>query len=322
LRSGNIWIKNDSEAGDLGGGTKARKLELLLGEARAAGKSHLLSIGAVGSHHLLTTARFAHRFGFAFKAFVCKQPMSDAARRNLLMIHGAGAQLSYGGGEVATFMRFLAASLRRRRNEYPIPPGASCPLGIIGVVNAAFELRAQIQSGMMPVPAVIVCALGSGGTLAGLTLGVRLAGIGCRVIGIRVYPSKVCFLPACTVGHVSRLIARTYALLRKLDSNLVERRIPAPEILDDYLGHGYAIPSVAGEQARERLMDDEGVELDSTYTAKTFAAVLDLVRQNYAGDLVLYWHSFGNARTRVDASLPAYGRLPIEFQSMFENESS
>src|SRR4051812_6441451 len=50
-----LWIKHDDLSGTVYGGNKVRKLEFLLGEARARGARRLVTLGAIGSHHVLAT---------------------------------------------------------------------------------------------------------------------------------------------------------------------------------------------------------------------------------------------------------------------------
>jgi len=62
---------------------------------------------------------------------------------------------------------------------------------------------------------VIFCPLSSGGTLAGLVLGARLAGLNTRVIGVRVMPSHLGPFQACTPKTVEKQIRLTYGYLKK-----------------------------------------------------------------------------------------------------------
>src|SRR5229473_342486 len=93
LPTANIWIKRDDLTSSIYGGTKVRKLELLLGEARALRKLKIVSVGAAGSHFLLSTAVFARKLALAFEAIICDQHMSDATRRNLLALFEQSATL-------------------------------------------------------------------------------------------------------------------------------------------------------------------------------------------------------------------------------------
>ena len=109
---------------------------------------------------------------------------------------------------------------------YFIPPGGSSTLGSLGYVNAALELKKQIDDGMLPEPEYIFCALGSKGTLAGLMLGTRLSGMKTRVYGVRVAMEWV------TDPHKTvRLANRMVALMRKYDQNVA----PLKFTMDDML---------------------------------------------------------------------------------------
>src|SRR5690606_35883051 len=69
-----------------------------------------------------------------------------------------------------------------------VPFGGSAPAGIAGHVEAALELAAQVDAGLLPVPRRIVLPLGSRGTAAGLARGLAGAGLECGVVGVRVGP--------------------------------------------------------------------------------------------------------------------------------------
>src|SRR5262245_57377016 len=63
-KSVELWVKRDDESGALYGGNKVRKLEFLLGAAKAAGCTRLATLGGTGSHHVLATARYGQAHGF------------------------------------------------------------------------------------------------------------------------------------------------------------------------------------------------------------------------------------------------------------------
>jgi len=59
------------------GGNKVRKLEYLLADARARGATRLVTIGAVGSHHVLATTLYGGREGFRVEAALVPQPRTE-----------------------------------------------------------------------------------------------------------------------------------------------------------------------------------------------------------------------------------------------------
>ncbi|MCZ6699048.1 MAG: pyridoxal-phosphate dependent enzyme, partial [Planctomycetota bacterium] len=66
------------------GGSKLRGLEFLLGRARELNAKTIITFGAVGSHHVRTTAWHAGKLGIDTVALVMSQPGADYVRHNLL----------------------------------------------------------------------------------------------------------------------------------------------------------------------------------------------------------------------------------------------
>jgi len=68
-----------------------------------------------------------------------------------------------------------------------------------------------------------------------------------------------------------------------------------PLIESTYVGPGYAIPTSEGEAAAKQLAQTEGHLLDPTYTAKAFAALLELLPTGRLGENtpVIFWHTGG-----------------------------
>src|SRR5262245_13588201 len=74
-----LYVKRDDLSGELYGGNKIRKLELLLAAARDAGKDTIVTTGGVGSHHVLATALYGRRLGFEVGAILTPQPLTEHA---------------------------------------------------------------------------------------------------------------------------------------------------------------------------------------------------------------------------------------------------
>jgi D-cysteine desulfhydrase len=126
----------------------------------------------------------------------------------------------------------------------------------------------------------VITAVGTGGTVAGLLVGLRLAGLSTRVMGVVV--NDQLRLDATTV---TRLAGRGARLLRERGADLPR---VAPSSADvtmprGWLGAGYGHATRAGQAALALLADREGVALDPVYTAKAMAALLDLVRDGRLG---------------------------------------
>ena len=208
-----LWAKRDDESGSLYGGNKPRKLEFLVGEALARRKAAVMTFGGIGTHHGLATAIAARAVGLRMILLVRRQPVTEHVRRYLLLDHAAGAEMHYGTTIpvlVARGLRICARELARGGLPYIISTGGTSALGTLGYVNAAFELGEQIAAGELPEPAWIFVPLGSGGTVAGLTLGLKMAGVRSRVAAVLVTD----VLPP-SAEKLSRVARHSLAILRQ-----------------------------------------------------------------------------------------------------------
>lgn len=315
-----LWMKNDGLYGSVYGGNKARKLELILADALRRGSRTILTFGATGTHHGLATSLYARGQGLRTVLLLLDQPVTDHVREQVLRIHQSGAVLH----RTRTFRRTVALALllmlryadwRHGRLPYFLPAGGSSPLGAVGFVNAALELADQVAAGEMPEPAHIFVALGSAGTAAGMLLGLRLAGLRSRLAPVVV--SDVTPLKSKTVTGLAN---RTARLLRGRGATLPEGDI-APEeltVLTDWLGGGYGHPTPAATRAEELMRETEGVELEGVYTAKTVAALVDLIESGRLRDgPVLYWHTHNALPLPFDPPAEEdIRRLPRAFRSL------
>ena len=93
-------------------------------------------------------------------------------------------------------------------------------------MNAALELKTQIEKGLMPRPDTIFCPVGSNGTLAGLLLGMHMTGMESEVIGVRVSISRLGPFQVATPAKVQSLASATRHHLKKLSCELPAGSIP------------------------------------------------------------------------------------------------
>ncbi len=282
-----LWVKRDDLTGFALGGNKVRKLEFFLGEARATGADVLLTAGGHQSNHARVTAAAASRAGLRC-CLVLSGGEPAAYTGNLALDRLFGAELRFvaTGPERAPALQRLAEELRAAgRRPLLIPIGGSTPLGALGYVEAAREAAAQLQTLGIAPPVTIVHGSSSGGTQAGLVVGVRAAGIVARVIGVSADETR---------ADLTRMVAEVVG-------PLAERvGVPAPptdaiEVLDDYVGPGYGVPTPASEEATRLFARLEGIPLDPTYGAKAAAGLIDLCRRGVfgPGDTVCFWHTGG-----------------------------
>ena len=149
-----------------------------------------------------------------------------------------------------------------------------------------------MRAGLLPEPAAIFVPIGSGGTVAGLLLGLRLAGLRSTVVGVMVTD----ILPP-SPRRIAGLARGAFRRLRRVAPSLPATPIQPQDVVVEraYLGRGYGAVTEAGETAQRLLADTEGIPLETTYTAKTMAAMLDLAaRPPYRDQPLLFWNTYSS----------------------------
>jgi len=269
--AGALWLKRE----DRSGGNKVRGLEFLL--AGADPDTVFVTVGGTGSTHCLATALHARRLGHRIVLAQFPQPDTDESRAVAAATSRAADRVVRARSQIglpwAVFRAWTDA--RRRGSPRWIPGGGAHPRAVVGHLLAALELATQLDE----PPDAIVVPLGTGGTAAGIALGVAWLGWPTRVVAVRVAPHFV-----ANRWRVNRLARGAARFLEERDPQF---RIPHStfriEVVDG-LGAGYGHPSPVGERAR-LIAAEHGLRLDPTYGAKAFAAIPVMQR-------VVFWNTF------------------------------
>ena len=277
-----LLAKRDDLTSPTLGGNKVRALELLLA---GLGPDHtLLTVGPTGSTHALAVAQYGKRLGTECEVITWPQETHDVALATATRM-ARRAHITHAASPVEAYLR---AAVRRLRGRVRwIPAGGSSPLGALGHASAALELVAQLERDGLAAPHTIVVPLGSGGTAAGLIVGLAVAGVATRVVGVRVVPRSV-----GNRWRVLRLARRSGALLARLAGE----SLPALDagrfvIADDAYGGAYGRETTVARHAAESLRVAGGPRLDGTYSAKAFGHALARARSAPDGG-VLFWLTF------------------------------
>jgi D-cysteine desulfhydrase len=272
-----LWLKRE----DLTGGNKVRGLEFLL--AGAPPRSVFVTIGATGSSHCLATARSARAQGYRTAVATFPQPETDVSRA-VAASTAATANLVVSASSILTLPWAVLRAWRAAHRlgggrPHWIPGGGADSRAVVGQFLAALELGAQLDT----PPDTIVVPLGTGGTAAGIALGVAWLGWSTEVVGVRVAPWLV-----ANRWRTLRLARKTAVLIRQTG---IEFNIPRSAIrvrVVDAMGKGYGHPTREGERARS-LAAEHAVRLDPTYGAKAFGF---LQTADVNVQRVVFWHTF------------------------------
>jgi D-cysteine desulfhydrase len=273
-----LWIKRDDLTAEPIGGNKVRALEFLL--ARFAPGAEVITGGSRGSTHVLATATYAGPLGLHVRAATWPQEMNDVARIVDRRLESEVERKHFRSPVTAAVWLTWQAWGGRPT----IPAGGTSPLGMLGHVNSALELAEQVRAGVLPEPKRVVVPLGTGGTVAGLALGFRLAGLDCEVVGARVVPRIV-----ANGRRVRRLIRSAIDLIdRQTGQTLILKGEPSVRVDDGVYGGAYGRPLAAAPSSTST-----GVALDPTYSAKAYVAALHHAREADT----LFWLTFDSRWT-------------------------
>ncbi len=330
-----IWVKRDDLTGGVTCGNKLRKLEYTLNFAKQSGAEVILTCGGLQSNHCRVTAAACAKLGLKCH-LILRGETSDVATGNELLDKLLGAKLSY--LDKKTFQNVIDDEFEKLSQHYLdqglkawiIPMGASDGYGLWGYIDAYKELQEQLKgqltdqlagqhieqhteqcaSSKNSAPFTfdrMFLAAGSGGTLAGLSIGFDLFNKSdddqAFITAINVCDDPDYFYKKCSddMQHWLGLIESSEAYssgFKQSAQNAVMRQTQANsrnyEVSDGYKGKGYAMFDEVTARTINRLAQSEGIILDPVYTGKAFTGMLDLLEREYADlDRVLFWHTGG-----------------------------
>ena len=301
-----LWCKREDQSGAAYGGNKVRKLRWILPDVPEG--ATLLSMGAAGSNHLVACGVYCRELGIPLESVLVPQPATAHVRENLRRIHGLSRRCwpaQSDAGAALAIAQALRGNQRDGNTVYPVWIGGSTPLGVLGWVEGALEIAAQVEAGVMPTPTDVFVAAGSGGTAAGLWLGFALAGLTCRVHAVRA-TGRWFSGPRIIHTHARRAAA----LLRRSGA-----RVPSPKpyrlkVHAEVFPPGYGHSNPPTEAA---LVEAAGVglHLEGTYTGKALAVCLRAVRSGDTSGPTLFLNTVSSV-----APEPPAGDLPPELERL------
>lgn len=291
IRGPRIWVKRDDLTGLAMGGSKTRALSTLMGQALAEGADTVITCGPVTSNHARLTAAAAGRLRLN-AILVLRRPTTPASgefQGNMLLNHVLGASVVYADvtdlGGLEPVMAAVAQDLRSAgAKPFIIPGGGYSPVGAAGYMSLVDEVLEQAKAASIDIDALVV-ASGSGCIQSGLLVGLSNRKADIPVFGLTINRSIAELRP-----RIHHDVHETAHLLG-LNLSISEGQI---RVLDDYLGPGYAMTSLEGMDAIDRLARLEGLLLDPCYTGKAMAGLLDLAAHEFRQDQnVVFIHTGG-----------------------------
>ncbi|WP_041083355.1 D-cysteine desulfhydrase family protein [Thermotoga profunda] len=301
-----IYVKRDDMTELVSSGNKIRKLEFLLADALRKRCDIVFTCGGIQSNHARATAHLSIKLGLKPVLFL-RQPQamdknSQVPKVEVKTLKGNEPMGAYNqdngnllidkllGAELITVTVDQYENIdqvyeehkkdyeRKGLKVYTIPEGGSNSLGAMGYVYAAAEIISQVDLDEFDA---IYCAVGSGGTYAGLIAGLRYMGYKTKVIGINV-----------TKTSSQRFVEKIEQIVKGMKDFGIDVRIEKKEIeiIDDFSGPAYAIPTESDLDYIKHVASNEGIILDPVYTAKTFRGMIETSKK---GQKILFIHTGG-----------------------------
>lgn len=294
-----MYVKRDDHSGSEMSGNKVRKLEYILADALAKGADTVVTLGGIQSNHCRATVAAANTLGLEAHVVLRTSRLAvgedPGFAGNLLVSRLSNAQIhlvtkeEYAQHGQAELGRHVVQELRSQgKSPYLIVVGGSSALGTYGYINMVEELGMQHQDGSRPFDKLVV-ACGSGGTVAGIALGLDAHPL------FRGTTTLDAVMVCDNEEYFKEYIADLYKEL-----GLEEAR--ARDVLERTTtfiqgkGSGYAIPRDEELDTLISIAAESSIALDPTYTGKAMHYWLQHVRENadkYRGKNVLFVHTGG-----------------------------
>ena len=312
-----FYIKRDDSTGGLElGGNKVRKLEFLLAEALANQYDSVITIGGTQSNHCRATAAAARMTGLEPHLILrCKNHEIDndlGFVGNLLMDRLLQAKIytcttgEYGRFGSVHLVQRLARYLQRQHDKKPycIPVGGSNGLGSWGYIEAVQELLTQWEVGQDNKKASldhIVMACGSGGTTAGIAVGVALAFTYKQLDLPTVHAVGVCDSPDYFYQFVAGIVDEM-GFMRPSEFESTEDFVRAHLVVHQGKGAGYAASRPEELAFIESVAVATGVALDPVYSGKALYNFMQYLQgqlespdslADWENANILFWHTGG-----------------------------
>lgn len=246
-----LYLKRDDLIHSDVPGNKWRKLKYNLQRASDEDRQCLLTFGGAYSNHILATAAAGYYYGFSTIGVIRGEehlPLNA-------MLSGAvrfGMRLTY--MDRAVYRRKtcpeVETALRERFGDfYLIPEGGSNPLAVRGCAELPSEIREPFD--------VICCACGTGGTLAGIAVGLQSRR---RAIGFSAVKGG---------GFLREDVTRLQEMYARPTTNW--------SIETGFHFGGFARRNAELDRFIGDFRDRHGLELDWVYVAKMLYGVFGLV---------------------------------------------
>ncbi len=267
-----LFVKRDDLIHPQVSGNKWRKLKYNLQAAQQQQQKRLLTFGGAYSNHIAATAAAGKMFGFETIG-VIRGELVKPLNPTLHLAQQQGMQLVFvGRKEYRQEKELIATGLQDELGRcYVIPEGGSNTLAVKGCAEIVAEVREQLDG----VPDYFCVSSGTGGTAAGLVVGLA------RMCILKVFPAlKGDFIK----DEINSLIWES-----------VEKKYENWQLVTDYHFGGYTKWNQELIDFINIFYDKFRLQLDPIYTGKLFYGIWNEIEKgNFKdGSTIVVIHTGG-----------------------------
>lgn len=287
----NIYIKRDDQTGSEISGNKIRKLEYSIYEAIENGCDTLITCGGIQSNHARATAAAGIKLGMR-AILVLRSDETPELEGNYFLDKVIGADVriissdDYRERRAEIMKEIKAESDAEGHKAYIIPEGASNGIGSLGYYSAMEEIKEQEKELGIKFDR-IVAAVGSGGTYAGLCMGnTEFFNGEKKITGFNVCDDAEFFKK-----RSEEIIEEAQ---KYLDKSIIVKAEDM-DIIDGYVGIGYAQSRAEELEFIQKTAKKEGVIFDPVYTGKAMYGMMNEIEKGTfeKGENILFIHTGG-----------------------------
>ena len=277
-----IYIKRDDKTGIELSGNKVRKLEYAVAEGINSGADTLITCGALQSNHCRAVAAVAAKLGMkAILVLVdgAKNPPNGNYLLDLML--GADIRLIEASEykNVMAIMEDIKLECEKTNHKaYIMPTGASNAIGMFGYIEAVQEIIKQEKELGLKFD-VVVDTVGSTGTFAGLALGKLIHKADFDILGFSINESSENFKQA-SFNNIKDCCKYLSGSKHNYTPESIGISIEDLNIIDTYVGGGYAINSKEDFEFIRDFARTEGIFVDPVYTGKALRGLFEEMKKS------------------------------------------
>jgi len=259
-----LYIKREDLIHPFVSGNKYRKLKYNLLQAKAENHYKILTYGGAFSNHIAAVAAAGKEYKFETVGIIRGEELSETQNPTLQFAKSCGMQLHFISREAYRHkdeISFIENLHQQFGSFYLIPEGGTNPLAVKGCAEILTPEDTQFD--------YICCAVGTGGTIAGLS---NSASPHQKLLGFPALKGNFLTEEICKFAHNDNF-----------------------ELIADYHFGGYGKINEDLIRFINAFRKETGIALDPVYTGKMIFGIADLIQKGYfqKGSKILAVHTGG-----------------------------